>query len=93
MLGFRGTASYISADFGEAFAMECEAIKRDPAVKAMLQMAIKACLEQGKYVGICGQGPSDHPDFAQWLADLGISAISLEKYLLNRPRCRRSQPL
>jgi pyruvate, water dikinase len=51
--------------------------ERDPAVKAMLQMAIKACLEQGKYVGICGQGPSDHPDFAQWLADLGISSISL----------------
>ncbi len=40
-------------------------------------MAIKACLEQGKYVGICGQGPSDYPDFAQWLADLGISSISL----------------
>jgi pyruvate, water dikinase len=39
--------------------------------------AIKACLEQGKYVGICGPGPSDHPDFAQWLADLGISSISL----------------
>jgi pyruvate, water dikinase len=180
MLGFRGAARYISADFGEAFAMECEAIKRvrndmgltnveimvpfvrtlgqahavsellskcglargtgaqdgkgalrhimmcevpsnailatqfleyfdgfsigsndltqltlgldrdsglellakdfderDPAVKAMLQMAIKACLSQGKYVGICGQGPSDHPDFAQWLADLGISSISL----------------
>ena len=51
--------------------------ERDPAVKAMLEMAIKACLAQGKYVGICGQGPSDHPDFAQWLADLGISSISL----------------
>jgi pyruvate, water dikinase len=174
MLGFRGAARYVSAEFGEAFAMECEAIKRvrndmgltnvevmvpfvrtlgqakavsdlltkcglgrgvndlrhimmceipsnailatqfleyfdgfsigsndltqltlgldrdsgleilakdfderDPAVKAMLEMAIKACLQQGKYVGICGQGPSDHPDFAQWLADLGISSISL----------------
>jgi pyruvate, water dikinase len=180
MLGFRGAARYISQEFGEAFAMECEAIKRvrndmgltnveimvpfvrtlgqahavsellskcglargtgaqdgkgalrhimmcevpsnailasqflsyfdgfsigsndltqltlgldrdsglellakdfderDPAVKAMLEMAIKACLAQGKYVGICGQGPSDHPDFAQWLADLGISSISL----------------
>jgi pyruvate, water dikinase len=174
MLGFRGAARYISQEFGEAFAMECEAIKRvrndmgltnveimvpfvrtlgqahavselltkcdlgrgvnglrhimmcevpsnailasqflsyfdgfsigsndltqltlgldrdsglellakdfderDPAVKAMLEMAIKACLSQGKYVGICGQGPSDHPDFAQWLADLGISSISL----------------
>jgi pyruvate, water dikinase len=174
MLGFRGAARYVSAEFGEAFAMECEAIKRvrndmgltnvevmvpfvrtlgqakavsdlltkcglgrgvndlrhimmceipsnailatqfleyfdgfsigsndltqltlgldrdsgleilakdfderDPAVKAMLEMAIKACLQQGKYVGICGQGPSDHPDFAQWLADQGISSISL----------------
>jgi pyruvate, water dikinase len=51
--------------------------ERDPAVKAMLEMAIKACLAQGKYVGICGQGPSDHPDFARWLADMGISSISL----------------
>jgi pyruvate,water dikinase len=40
-------------------------------------MAISACLKQGKYVGICGQGPSDHPDFAQWLADEGIASISL----------------
>ena len=174
MLGFRGAARYISADFGEAFAMECEAIKRvrgemgltnvqimvpfvrtlgqaekvtkllatqglrrgehdlkvimmcevpsnailaddflkffdgfsigsndltqltlgldrdsglellaadfderDPAVKALLSKAIAACLAQGKYVGICGQGPSDHPDFAHWLADEGISSISL----------------
>ena len=51
--------------------------ERDPAVKAMLTMAISACKAQGKYVGICGQGPSDHPDFAQWLADQGISSISL----------------
>ena len=51
--------------------------ERDPAVKAMLSMAIAACKAQGKYVGICGQGPSDHPDFAQWLADQGISSISL----------------
>ena len=43
----------------------------------MLSRAIKACLDQGKYVGICGQGPSDHPDFAQWLADEGIASISL----------------
>ncbi|MBS7808488.1 phosphoenolpyruvate synthase [Variovorax sp. PCZ-1] len=174
MLGFRGAARYISAEFGEAFAMECEALRRvrndmgltnveimvpfvrtlgqakavnellakqglakgkdglrhimmcevpsnailatqfleyfdgfsigsndltqltlgldrdsglellakdfderDPAVKAMLSMAINACKAQGKYVGICGQGPSDHPDFAQWLADEGISSISL----------------
>jgi molybdate transport system ATP-binding protein len=51
--------------------------ERDPAVKAMLEMAIKACLKAGKYVGICGQGPSDHPDLAQWLLDQGIESISL----------------
>jgi pyruvate, water dikinase len=174
MLGFRGAARYISEDFREAFAMECEAIKRvredmgltnvqvmvpfvrtlgqaqkvtellaekglkrgenelkiimmceipsnavlaheflqffdgfsigsndltqltlgldrdsglellahdfderDPAVKALLKLAIGACKAEGKYVGICGQGPSDHPDFAQWLRDEGISSISL----------------
>jgi pyruvate, water dikinase len=174
MLGFRGAARYVSEDFREAFAMECEALKRvredmgltnvqvmvpfvrtlgqakkvtellaekglkrgendlkvimmceipsnavlakdflqyfdgfsigsndltqltlgldrdsglellahdfderDPAVKAMLKMAIGACKAEGKYVGICGQGPSDHPDFAQWLRDEGISSISL----------------
>ncbi|MFN3438576.1 MAG: phosphoenolpyruvate synthase [Acidovorax sp.] len=174
MLGFRGAARYLSADFGEAFAMECEALKRvrndmgltnvqvmvpfvrtlgqaervtqllaqhglsrgkddlkvimmcevpsnailaerfleffdgfsigsndltqltlgldrdsglellahdfderDPAVQALIHQAIKACLAQGKYIGICGQGPSDHPDFAQWLAKEGISSISL----------------
>ncbi len=57
----------LAADFDE----------RDPAVKALLRQAIAACKAQGKYVGICGQGPSDHPDFAQWLADEGISSISL----------------
>jgi pyruvate, water dikinase len=174
MLGFRGAARYISEDFGEAFAMECEALKRvrgemgltnvqvmvpfvrtlgqaekvtkllasqglrrgenglkvimmcevpsnailaerfleffdgfsigsndltqltlgldrdsgmellaadfderDPAVTALIEQAIKACLAQGKYIGICGQGPSDHPDFAHWLMDRGISSISL----------------
>ena len=174
MLGFRGAARYISADFGEAFAMECEALKRvrldmgltnvevmvpfvrtlgqakrvtellaahglkrgqdglkiimmcevpsnailatqfleyfdgfsigsndltqltlgldrdsglellaadfderDPAVTALISQAIAACKAQGKYVGICGQGPSDHPDFAQWLKAEGISSISL----------------
>jgi len=51
--------------------------ERDPAVKAMLEMAIKACRKAGKYVGICGQGPSDHPDLAQWLLDQGIESISL----------------
>ncbi|NBW23920.1 MAG: phosphoenolpyruvate synthase [Betaproteobacteria bacterium] len=174
MLGFRGAARYVSADFREAFAMECEAIKRvrntmgldnvqvmvpfvrtleqarrvtelmasqglergkdglqlvmmceipsnailaeafleyfdgfsigsndltqltlgldrdsgmellaadfderDPAVQALIRMAIAACKKQGKYIGICGQGPSDHPDFARWLQDEGISSISL----------------
>jgi pyruvate,water dikinase len=174
MLGFRGAARYISADFGEAFAMECEAMKRvrnemglnnvqvmvpfvrtlgqakkvtellakhglqrgenelklimmceipsnailadqfleyfdgfsigsndltqltlgldrdsglevlaadfderDPAVKSLISMAISACKRQGKYIGICGQGPSDHPDFALWLEAEGISSISL----------------
>jgi len=174
MLGFRGAARYVSADFGEAFAMECEALlrvrnemgltnvqimvpfvrtleqarkvtellarqglargkdglqlimmceipsnailateflqyfdgfsigsndltqltlgldrdsgmellaadfdERDPAVKAMIRMAISACKAQGKYIGICGQGPSDHPDFARWLEEEGISSLSL----------------
>ena len=172
MLGFRGAARYISPDFAECFAMECEAMKRvrndmaltnvelmipfvrtlseadkvikllakhglkrgenglrvimmcelpsnavlakefleffdgfsigsndltqltlgldrdsglvaasfderDPAVKAMLAMSIDACKAAGKYVGICGQGPSDHPDLAEWLMARGISSISL----------------
>ncbi|MEO6320461.1 MAG: phosphoenolpyruvate synthase [Polaromonas sp.] len=174
MLGFRGAARYISAEFREAFAMECEALKRvrndmgltnvevmvpfvrtlgqakavtellaehglkrgekglriimmcevpsnavladqfleyfdgfsigsndltqltlgldrdsgleilakdfderDPAVKALLSLAISACKRQGKYVGICGQGPSDHADFALWLKEQGIVSISL----------------
>ena len=51
--------------------------ERDPAVKALLSMAISACREQGKYIGICGQGPSDHPDFARWLVDQGIDSVSL----------------
>jgi pyruvate,water dikinase len=174
MLGFRGAARYISEDFGEAFAMECEALKRvrgemgltnvqimvpfvrtlgqaekvtkllasqgllrgehdlklimmcevpsnailaaqfleffdgfsigsndltqltlgldrdsgmellasdfderDPAVMALISQVIQACLSKEKYIGICGQGPSDHPDFAHWLMDQGISSISL----------------
>ncbi len=51
--------------------------ERNDAVKALLSMAIKACRDAGKYVGICGQGPSDHPDFARWLMDQGIESISL----------------
>ena len=174
MLGFRGASRYISAEFGDAFAMECEALKRartemgltnieimvpfvrtvkqaervaamlaerglkrgvdglrlimmcevpsnailaeqflehfdgmsigsndltqltlgldrdsgleqlaadfderDPAVKALISRAITACRATGKYIGICGQGPSDHPDFADWLAAEGIVSISL----------------
>jgi pyruvate,water dikinase len=57
----------LAADFDE----------RDPAVKALLALAIAACKRQGKYVGICGQGPSDHPDLAQWLVAQGIESISL----------------
>ena len=57
----------LAADFDE----------RDPAVKALLSQAIKACRAKGRYIGICGQGPSDHPDFARWLAEEGISSISL----------------
>ena len=51
--------------------------ERDPSVKKMLSLTIKACKENGKYVGICGQGPSDHSDFAEWLLDEGIESISL----------------
>jgi pyruvate,water dikinase len=51
--------------------------ERDEAVKKMLAAAIAACRERGKYVGICGQGPSDHPDLAQWLVDQGIESMSL----------------
>jgi pyruvate,water dikinase len=57
----------LAADFDE----------RDPAVKALLSKAIKACRDANKYVGICGQGPSDHPDFAEWLTQEGILSISL----------------
>ncbi len=57
----------LAADFDE----------RDPAVRELLSKAIKTCLAKGKYVGICGQGPSDHPDFAEWLMAEGISSISL----------------
>src|SRR5690606_5331662 len=51
--------------------------ERDPAVKDLMSLAIRACKAEGKYVGICGQGPSDHPDFAKWLLDEGIDSISL----------------
>ena len=51
--------------------------ERDDAVKAMLAMAISACRKAGKYVGICGQGPSDHPELARWLVEQGIESMSL----------------
>jgi pyruvate,water dikinase len=51
--------------------------ERDEAVKRLLSMAIAACRKRGKYIGICGQGPSDHPDLARWLADQGIESMSL----------------
>lgn len=51
--------------------------ERDPAIKKLLSMAINACRKQNKYIGICGQGPSDHPDLAKWLMEQGIESVSL----------------
>ena len=51
--------------------------ERNPAVKNLVKQAIDACKKNGKYIGICGQGPSDHPDFARWLVENGIDSISL----------------
>jgi pyruvate,water dikinase len=66
-LGLDRDSALIAADFDE----------RDEAVKALLSMTIAACKKHGKYVGICGQGPSDHPDLARWLLDQGIESMSL----------------
>ena len=66
-LGLDRDSGLVAASFDE----------RDPAVKALLRMAIQACRRAGKYVGICGQGPSDHPDLARWLVDEGIESLSL----------------
>ena len=66
-LGLDRDSSLVAATFDE----------RDPAVKALISSAIKACKSRGKYVGICGQGPSDHPDLAEWLLEQGIDSISL----------------
>jgi pyruvate,water dikinase len=66
-LGLDRDSALVAAAFDE----------RDPAVKFMLSAAIKACKARGKYVGICGQGPSDHPDLAEWLLDQGIESMSL----------------
>ena len=66
-LGVDRDSSLVAASFNE----------RDPAVTTLLAAAIKACKDAGKYVGICGQGPSDDPDLAQWLLEAGIESISL----------------
>jgi len=66
-LGLDRDSSLVADDFDE----------RDDAVKALLAMTISACKKHGKYVGICGQGPSDHPDLARWLLDQGIESMSL----------------
>ncbi len=66
-LGLDRDSALVAAGFDE----------RDPAVLHMLELAIKACKAQGKYVGICGQGPSDHPDLAEWLLEQGIESMSL----------------
>jgi pyruvate,water dikinase len=66
-LGLDRDSALVAASFDE----------RDPAVLKLLSLAIEACKAQGKYVGICGQGPSDHPDFAQWLTEQGIDSLSL----------------
>ena len=66
-LGLDRDSGLVAAGFDE----------RDPAVKALLSQAISACRRRGKYIGICGQGPSDHADFAEWLMEQGIESISL----------------
>ena len=66
-LGLDRDSALVAAGFDE----------RDPAVKYMLSAAITACKQRGKYVGICGQGPSDHPDLAEWLLQQGIDSMSL----------------
>lgn len=66
-LGLDRDSGLVAAQFDE----------RNDAVKALLHLAISACKKEGKYIGICGQGPSDHPDFAQWLMKEGIDSVSL----------------
>ena len=66
-LGLDRDSGLVAAGFDE----------RDPAVLHMLSLAITACRDKGKYVGICGQGPSDHPELATWLVDQGIESMSL----------------
>lgn len=66
-LGIDRDSALVATDFDE----------RDPAVQALMAQAIRTCKKDSKYIGICGQGPSDHPDLAQWLVDEGIDSISL----------------
>ena len=66
-LGVDRDSGLVADDFDE----------RDKSVKKLLQLAIQACKEEDKYIGICGQGPSDYPDFAKWLSNQGIESISL----------------
>jgi pyruvate,water dikinase len=66
-LGLDRDSSVVAKSFDE----------RDDAVKFLMSLAIKACKRQGKYVGICGQGPSDHPELARWLVEQGIDSLSL----------------
>jgi pyruvate,water dikinase len=66
-LGLDRDSGLVAASFDE----------RDPAVKSLISQAIQACKARGKYVGICGQGPSDYPDLAEWLLEQGIDSISL----------------
>jgi pyruvate,water dikinase len=83
-LGLDRDSGLVAASFDE----------RDPAVMKLLQQAIEACKAAGKYVGICGQGPSDHPDLAKWLVEQGITSISLnpdsviETWLLMAEHCK-----
>jgi pyruvate,water dikinase len=73
--------------------------ERDAAVKSLMSMAIRACKESGKYIGICGQGPSDHPDLARWLVEQGIDSLSLNPdtvvetwvYLANGGKAREAR--
>jgi pyruvate,water dikinase len=64
--------------------------ERDPAVRQLISRAIHACRAQGKYVGICGQAPSDYPEFARWIMEEGISAISLNPDTVQEIRMRLS---
>jgi pyruvate,water dikinase len=83
-LGIDRDSALVADDFDE----------RDDAVKALLAMTIAACKKQGKYIGICGQGPSDYPDLAQWLLDQGIESMFASGSSVTRYRgsCRRQEP-